>query len=242
MMIKRVSVIGLLVALIFGGATCVGFATWSIDLYGDYSMLSPGEYDEFLQDELDDFIWWEGGSGSVDKLSSATSFGADLWYIGDSSPAFGVGITRSRGTAGFSWEGPWTLRSLEIEDTTTVTGVLISGGYAWRGSRYRIVGAFGGGYYRINLERKIPVEELWLWDWYEYTAEKTQFGAHVLGRIKYFVTDNIGVWGGFVYRWLTISDMEIKEHDVSTWVGETWWGPDLDLSGASLEFGLNIEL
>lgn len=237
---KRASVIGLLVALIIGAGACVGFATWSISVYGDYSMLSPSAYNDSLQEELDDHIWWEGGSGSVDKLSSTISFGADLWYVGDSSPTFGVGITRFSPTAGFSWEGPFGLRSLEIEDTTTVTGVLISGGYAWGGSSYRVTGALGGGYYWVNHKRDILVEELWFWDWYEYTAKKSQFGAHVLGKIEYPVADNIAVGLGFVYRWLTVSDMEVTEHDLPVWVDEPWWGPDLDLGGASFFVGVTV--
>ena len=233
-MIKRVSVIGLLVALIIGGATCISFAAVSLKLHGGYSMLSPSDYNDYMQGRANTLITWGLGSASVDGLDSAISYGVDVRYGKNHGLLYSLGFTRFSGKAGYDWTSLLGLFSVTREDTISATGVLGSVVYVLENGIY-----FGGGagYYKVTLQKTLPTESV-PFDIFEYTAEKRQFGFHALGGFQYRLRENIALAGEILYRGLTISDMEFTEHDNPVFVGQTWG--DINLSGPNIRVGIII--
>jgi len=234
---KRASVVGVLVALIIGVGTCVSFATMSFRVYGGYSTLDPSTYNNYLQGQVDDWVAWGGGSGTVDKLSSAIPLGVDFRYGTNPGLVFSLGFTRFGGKAGYEWESMFGLFSLEREDTISVVGGLGSVLYALGDSNYSVYFGGGAGYYRANLKKTLPSD---VWDLEAaYTLEKNQLGFHVQGGYQYFLSQNMALGVEILYRMLTVSDMTFKSHDNPWWEGKTW-DQKLNLSGINILFGLNI--
>lgn len=236
-MIKRVSVIAVLIALIMGGVTCLGFAAMSFRVYGGYSMLNPTAYNDYLQGQVDGRVASYGGSGTVDKLSSAIPLGVDFRYGTNPGLVFSLGLTRFGGKAGYEWESMFGIYSLEREDTISVVGGLGSVLYALGDGNYSVYFGGGAGYYRANLKKTLP-SDVWGLE-YAYTLEKNQLGFHVQGGYQYFLSQNMAVGVEILYRMLTVSDMTFKSHDNPWWEGKTW-DQKLDLSGINILFGLNI--
>ena len=240
-MMKRASVIGVVVALIVGGATCIGFGAMSLRVYGGYSMLDPTDYNDYIQSQADkrETLYGTPGEATVDKLSSSIPYGVDVRFGANPGLMFCLGFTRFSGEAGYSWESTGGTYSIQRADTISAMGGLGSVLYTVGSGDFSLYFGGGAGYYSVNLEKTLPVEDA-PGDALEYKAKKNQLGYHGEAGFQYFVTDNIAVGLGFAYRWLTISDMELTEYDISSRVGETWWGPDLDLGGISILVGVNI--
>ncbi len=234
---KRASVIGVLVVLVIGAATWTSFASMGFRVYGGYSMLSPSDYNDYLETYLvDDY---GGEIVTLNKLSSAIPFGADFRYETESGLIFSLGFTRFSGTAGFTWEDVLWAEEMEREDTITVMGGLGSVLYAVGSSSFRFYFGGGAGYYAATLEKTVPVEVMWWRDEFEYTAKKSQLGFHGMGGFEYSLAENIALGVELLYRVLNIPEWTITEHDDPAMVDETW-EQEMDLSGISILFGLNI--
>ena len=237
-MMKRASVIAVMVALIIGVTTCLSFAAISFRVYGGYSMLNPTKYnDEQTGDYLVDS--YGGEVLTQDKLSSAIPLGVDVRFGGKPGLMFSLGFTRFNGKAGFTWEDVAGGESLERRDTISVMGGLGSVLYAVGSGNVHFYFGGGAGYYMVNLEKTVPVEVMWFRDEYEYTAKANKLGFHGLAGFEYFLTKNMALGGEILYRMLDVGEMTFTAHDVASWVDETSdFG--LNLSGINILFGLNI--
>ena len=236
---KRASVIAVMVALIIGVTTCLSFAAMSFRVYGGYSMLNPTKYnDEQTGDYLVDA--YGGEIVTQDKLSSAIPFGVDVRYRTNPGLMFSLGFTRFSGKAGFTWENVWFGEEVERRDTISVMGGLGSVLYAVGNGNFAFYFGGGAGYYLVNLEKTVPVEDLpWWLDEYEYKAKGNKFGFHGVGGFQYFLSENMALGVEILYRMLTLPELTITEHDVSTFVDEPW-EHELNLGGINILFGLNI--
>lgn len=232
-MTKRASVIAVLVALIIGGVTCVGFAATKVWVYGGYSMLNPSAYNSYMEGQANAHIAWAGGSATVNNLTYAIPYGVDVRFGQSPGFMFSAGFTRFTGKAGYNWVSLLGLYSVQREDTISVTGLLGSVLYSVGNVDFGI----GGGYYMTNLQKTLP-SDVWGLE-YAYTAERNQLGFHVQGGYRYPFSKNIALEVEILYRMLTISNMTFRTHDDLFWVGKTW-EHELNLSGINILAGIKI--
>ncbi len=239
---RKILVVGIMACLVIGLAASSGFAALSFRVYGGYSMLSPGDYNDYIEEQLD---WWldasgAGAEGSTTSLSSAIPLGADVMIGGNPGVMFSLGFTRFAGTAGYAWENVSWGEEMERKDNISVIGGLASVLYAVGEGSSSLYFGGGAGYYRVTLNKTLPVELFVGED--EYKLIKNQLGYHGMVGYRYHVSSQVAVVAEVLYRVLNVKDMEITESDIPATVGETWWGPDIDLGGINILIGAEFSL